>query len=190
MTYFLDFDRTILDTDSFTPSIADYPAVRELREQILEVASTKRDGSIRGQSGRMELWGKLNELCSEGKLIFAPGELSKFVFPDAVEFLKNHGNDSVILSFGHKSWIESKIESSLSNLPLQTVEYAHDREKGIALKSILKNYSAPYIVVDDLATQLDSIKEHCPEVSLFEIRRDGEAPSGRHAVIHSLLELP
>lgn len=190
MTYFLDFDRTVLDTDSFTPSIADYPAVKELREQILEIASMKRDESIRGQSGRFELWEKLDELCEQGKLTFAPGELSKFVFPDAVEFLKKHGNESVILSYGHKSWIKAKIESALSNLPVQTVVYAHDREKGIALKPILKNFKAPYLVVDDLATQLDSIKEHCPEVSLFEIRRDGKEGSGRHTVIRSFNELP
>lgn len=190
MTYFLDFDRTVLDTDSFTPSIADYPAVQELKEQILEIASMKRDGSVRGQSGRFELWEKLNELCLQGKLVFAPGELSKFVFPDAAEFLKRNGNDSVILSYGHKSWIRAKIESSLSDLPVQTIVYAHDREKGIALKPILNDFKPPYIVVDDLASQLDSIKEHCPEVSLFEIRRDGEVGSGRHTVIHSLLELP
>lgn len=190
MTYFLDFDRTLFDTDSFTPTLIDNPACVDLKEEIQMLVDTPRDKSIKGGAGRVEVWAKLNQLCVEGKLKFAPKELSRFVFPDVFNFLEQKGTHSVILSYGHDSWIRSKIQSALDGFPVEKIMYAHDREKGVALKVILKDFAGPYLLVDDLATQLDSVSIHCPDVGLYEIRRDGKEGSGRHAVIHSLSELP
>lgn len=190
MTYFLDFDRTLFDTDSFTPTLLDNPACAGLREEIQALVDTPRDHTIRGGTGRVEVWEKLNRLCEEGTLTFAPGELSQFIFPDAEEFLELHGKDSVILSYGFPSWIGSKIESSLAGRLIERVVYAEDREKGIALQPVLHDFSPPYLLVDDLATQLDSVVLHCPGVKCYEIRRDGKPASGRHLAVHSLLEIP
>ncbi len=189
MTYFLDFDRTLFDTDSFTPTLIDNPACVELKEEIRALVSTPRDSTIQGGTGRVEVWEKLNQLCVDGKLVFAPGELSHFVFPDAVRFLGAHGNESVILSYGHEAWIKSKLGSALAGLSIERVIYAHDREKGIALQPLLKDFVPPYAFVDDLAAQLDSVRTHCPEVSLYEMRRDGKPGSGTHSVIRSFDEL-
>jgi hypothetical protein len=190
MTYFLDFDRTLFDTDSFTPTLLLNPACADIKDEIRALVETPRDHTIRGGLGRVETWEKLDRLCREGKLVFAPGELSRFVFPDVPEFLHRHGTDSVILSYGHPAWIKSKVDSALAGLPIERIIYAKDREKGIALEPLLANFPAPYVLVDDLATQLDSVKEHCPEISLYEIRRDGKDGSGRHTVIRLLSELP
>jgi hypothetical protein len=148
-----------------------------------------RDHTIKGQPGRVELWEQMDMLCRDGTLTFAPGELSKFIFPDAVEFLHRHGAESVVLSYGHKDWVRSKVESSLADLPIERVIYAHNKEKGIALKEVLPGFPGPYTLVDDLAAQLDSVAAHCPDVSLYEIRRDGKEGSGRHTVITSMSEL-
>jgi hypothetical protein len=190
MTYFLDFDRTLFDTDAFTPTLVDNPACAPLKDEIQALVDTPRDLSIRGGAGRVELWEKLNRLCEEGALGFAPGELARFVFPDAAAFLKTHGKDSVILSYGFPAWIHAKVESALSGLAVREILYAEHREKGEALSAFIHKFEAPYVLVDDLAVQLDSVKEFLPDVSLFEMRRDGKEGSGRHAVIRSLAELP
>lgn len=190
MTYFLDFDRTLFDTDSFTPTLIDNPACVDIREDIRTLVNTPRDQTIKGGQGRVEVWEKLNRLCVEGKLLFAPGELSRFVFPDVSHFLLRHGSESVVLSYGHEAWIKSKLESALLGLPIERVVYAHDREKGVALEPLLKDFTSPYVFVDDLATQLDSVALHCPQVQLYEMRRDGKAGAGTHTIIHSFDELP
>ncbi len=189
MTYFLDFDRTLFDTDSFTPTMIDHPACVDIREEIRALVNTPRDQTIKGGVGRVEVWAKLDRLCAEGKLTFASGELSRFIFPDVSGFLEHHAEESVILSYGHESWIKSKIGSALPNFPPERIIYAHDREKGIALQSLLKDFPEPYTLVDDLAAQLDSVKTHCPQVSLYEMRRDGKPGSGTHSIIHSFDEL-
>ena len=190
MTYFLDFDRTLFDTDSFTPTLIDNPACADIKEEIRALVNTPRDQTIKGGQGRVEVWEKLDRLCVEGKLLFAPGELSRFVFSDASHFLLSHGSESVILSYGHEAWIKSKLESALVGLPIERVVYAHDREKGVALNHLLKDFTSPYVFVDDLATQLDSVSLHCPQVQLYEMRRDGASGAGTHTVIHSFNELP
>jgi hypothetical protein len=188
-TYFLDFDRTLFDTDSFTPTLVAHPACAEIKDDIQRLVDTPRDSSLKGGAGRYEVWEKLDTLCQAGILKFAPGELKRFVFPDVPDFLARHGSESVIVSFGHPDWIRSKIESSLGDMPIEKVIYVHDREKGLALAAILKDFGGPYAIVDDLAAQLDSVALYCPDVIRYEIRRDGKESSGRHQTIHSLSEI-
>ena len=189
MTYFLDFDRTLFDTDSFTPTLLNNPACAHLREDIQKFVVTPRDATIPGGAGRVETWEKLDVLCREGKLSFAPNALTQFIFPDVRGFLELHGKDSVILSYGHPAWVRAKVESALAGFPLERIIYAEQQEKGIALKPLLPLFSAPYSFVDDLAAQLDSVKTHCAQVSLYEMRRDGKEGSGRYPVIRSFADI-
>ena len=190
MTYFLDFDRTLFDTDTFTKTLVIHPACADFRDDIEAATITGRNQSIAGGSGRYQLWESLSALCENGILTFAPGELRKFVFPDVPDFLERHGKDSVIMTYGAPAFLKAKIESSLAGLPIEKVIYTHDKEKGIAVQHAEKEFPAPFTLVDDLASQLDSVKQYCPDVFLYEMRRDGKEPSGRHTVIHSLAELP
>ncbi|MDO8523979.1 MAG: hypothetical protein Q7R74_01990 [bacterium] len=190
MTYFLDFDRTLFDTNAFTRSLISNPACADFRDDIEAAVTTDRGESTAGGTGRYKLWESLAALCQHGSLTFAPGELAEFVFPDVPVFLKHHGNQSVIVTYGATAFLKAKIESALAGPLMERVIYTHDREKGIALKGLLQDFPKPYVLVDDLATQLDSVAEHCPEVSLYEIRRDGKEGSGHYPVIHSFAELP
>lgn len=192
MTYFLDFDRTLFDTDSFSPTLLDNSACASIKDDLSTYIMKPRDHTIKGGEGRFETWKKLDRLVEDGTLRFVPGELARFVFPDALDFLERHGKESVILTFGHQHWIRAKIESAFSGVPVERVIYAHDSEKGLVLAKEEKyhaDFTGPYLLVDDLASQLDSVKAHCPDIELVEIARRKE-PSGRYRAIRSLAELP
>ena len=71
MRYYLDFDRTLFDTDSFYLYLATRPGLE----------------SVAGLPAG-ELVEALNQMAMDGTLTFAPGELSRFLFQDAASFLR------------------------------------------------------------------------------------------------------
>jgi hypothetical protein len=193
MTYFLDFDRTIFDFESFFLYLADFPELSPFRERMLREAKRGRPPGIAPPPEREALWVDINTLYAAGSFVFLPDSLSKFVFPDALEFLKTHGASSVIVTSGGDDLAFQKGKVSASGvLPLvsEATYIVRGKPKGPVVQELLARYPGPYCFTDDLSEQIDSVIAHCPELAGYEMRRDGKPGSGAYPVIRSLSELP
>lgn len=153
MRYFLDFEKTLFDTDAFARYV------------------TERAGST-----------------DEG-LVFAPGELSPFLYPDAATFLREKENAVTIITSGDSSLQEPKIKSALFGIPRMSVMYTGEARKGAYLAPHT-HLHAGALAVDDSPAELAILAEECPPIKLYEMRRDGGAGDGRWPVIRTLSELP
>ncbi len=193
MTYFLDFDRTIFNTEVFLPYLADLPALSKFKVAIHMVLVKGRGRGLSSDAEREELWKTINEMYQEGKFTFGEGELERFVFPDALDFLKKHSNESVVVtSAGVDPYFqEGKLKSSgVSAMVAESVFVVVGGLKGPVVEGLLSKYPGPYVFIDDLIPQIDSVAESCPQVAAYEMRRDTGESSGRYHVLRSFSELP
>ena len=192
MTYFLDFDRTIFDTESFLPYLAGFPALSHLRTAIHSVLMKGRGQTLSSDEDREELWKTINEMYKDGSLEFKDRELAPFVFPDAVEFLEEHGSQSVVVtSAGFDNLFqERKLTSSgVAALVVHTEFVIAGNPKGPVIAKLLELYPAPYVFIDDLVPQINSVALSCPSVTAYEMRRDRALGAGKYPVIQSFAEL-
>ena len=172
MRYYLDFDRTLFDTDSL------YAYVE------------KREGRPLFEGLRKDQYAAtLHRMTREGKLTFAPGEVSQFLYPDAVQFLREKENAVTIITHGDLLFQEMKVKSALYGIPRMSVIYTGDMRKGAYLAPHAHLHEGA-IAVDDLPLELEGYATNAAPIQLFEMRRDGAPGDGRWPVIHSLTELP
>ncbi len=173
MTYFLDFDRTLFDTSAFLSYLINrdkldyYHALSEL-----EMASD------------------LEKRTAEGELAFSEAELVQFLYPDAEAFLAAHHGSIAVVTAGNENLQRAKLANVFTRYASVPLYFTSDERKGPFIARIIAEYPAPYLFADDKSTELDSVALYCPEVELYEVRRDGNPGSGLHAVIRSLSELP
>jgi hypothetical protein len=190
MTYFLDFDRTLFDTDAYNEYLLTLPACASFRTELSEVFKVGRDETKLSPEFRAVVWDKITDVIKSGVLSFAPGELSQFVYHDVPEFLRHMGNEAIIITYGEKTHQKAKLESALSGTVRLTVLYTEDLLKSEYLEKYPHLVPGQAIFVDDLAEHLEGVEKTFPHVSLYEMRRDGEEGSGKWKTIHSLTELP
>lgn len=190
MTYFFDFDRTLFDYDSYRTYLINLPGVAPFKERIVSLSGK---GDRASTEKRRELWDELDRWYENGGYQFKPDELSRFMFPDALLFLKAHGHSSVIVTSGGASikFQTDKVESSGAGAMVAEVRYLPGRSisKGPEILALCERFKEPFAFVDDLVEQLDSVHALIPALALFEIRRDGKPGSGNYPVIRSLDEL-
>lgn len=192
MTYFLDFDRTIFDTESFLPYLAGTPALSHLRTSVHAVLMKGRGQGLASDEDREELWKTINELYQNGNFTFQDGQLAPFVFPDAVQFLEENGKDCVVVTSAglDNAFQKAKLKSSGVGAAVAHTEFVvAGHPKGPAIQKLQTQYSGPYVFVDDLVSQIDSVAMVCPDVTNYEIRRDRAQGAGKYPVIQSLAEL-
>lgn len=186
MKYFLDFDRTIFDTPAFKLSVARRPTVAELGTQFrLAFAELLNPGE--GLSRRRVLRRTFGTFMSHGRFAFSPEELKGFLYPDTPGFLAT--NDCTVVTYGVEAFIKAKVISALTNVPVTDIVYTH-RKKGRTIKRLTAENEGPFAFVDDAVFQLESVGAWCPDVLLYEMRRDGGKGDGRWPVVRSLDELP
>lgn len=117
-------------------------------------------------------------------------EPSRFLYQDAAAFLREKENSALIVTAMDKAADSALVEQALSGIPRMSVMYTSGKRKGEYLAPYISMYGQAPVFVDDSPSQLASMALHCPEVRLFEIRRDDHAGDGRWPVIRSLTELP
>lgn len=171
MRYFLDFDRTVFDTDAFVRHLAERPDIGALANEETALAAL------------------LEERAKDGTLSFAPGELSSFLYPDAAAFLREKENAVTIITFGNPALQELKAKSALFGIPRMSVMYTGGVRKGEFLAPHTHLHEGA-IAVDDSPLELEQLASACEPIVLYEIRRDGNAGDGRWPVVRSLAELP
>ncbi|MDB5237220.1 MAG: hypothetical protein JWL88_322 [Parcubacteria group bacterium] len=185
MKYFLDFDRTVFDTDAFKKSIERRPTVLELLRQ--GEAALKEFVSPGTQITRRRSFARtFGTFMSHGRFSFTPEQLREFLYPDVAPFLRTH--DCTIVTYGVRAFITAKVTTALTDLPLTDIVYT-SRKKGRTIRRLAEAANDSCTFVDDMVFQLDSVAEWCPEVEVIEIRRNGGSGAGRWRVIHSLDEL-
>jgi len=187
MHYFLDFDRTIFDTESFKRAFAERPPIRVVFRQFFE-AAREFFSPTRSLSKRRIFMRSFGTYVSHGRFNFLPNELKEYLYPDAVTFLSAHGTETTIVTYGVRAFITAKVANALTDLPLNDVVYTH-RKKGRTIRRLCRGYEGPFAFIDDAHFQLESVSRTCPDVQVIEIRRDNRAGSGRWPVIHSFNEL-
>lgn len=173
MTWFLDFDRTIFDTDRF---------IRHVHRNNLGSHSL-------GEGAIGKIW---NELVKSGKLKFFPGELTSFLYQDALEFFKRHPGECVIMTYNNPALQKAKIKSSFFEVitPEPKVLYTLQQRKGHFLEDILKRFTTPYRFVDDSVDELLLVGKSCMGVEIYEMRRDDKAGMAVYRTLKSFDELP
>ncbi len=188
MQYYFDFDRTVFDTESFKRAYAKRPSLKELFHQAREVIR-EVFGPSRSLSKRRIFTRTLGTYLSHRRFGFVPEELKDYLYPDAVAFFGRYGKDCTIVTYGVRAFITAKVANALTSFPLRDIVYT-PRKKGGTIKRLTDGQEGPFVFVDDAHFQLESVGEVCPEVTLYEIRRDGHAGDGRWPVIRSFDELP
>jgi hypothetical protein len=189
MTYFLDFDRTLFDTDAFNVSLADEPGCAPFADELRAVVAAGRDATLTGGDVRVAAWAKVSDAIKNGTLVFAPGYLSKFLYKDAPEFLRMLGSEAIIVTYGDPVLQRAKVESALAGVVRRTVLYTGSISKSEYLASWPGYFGAPAQFVDDRVTELEGLAQKFPNMTLFEMRRDGGKGDGRFKVIGSLSEV-
>lgn len=172
MIYFLDFDRTLFDPDAFVVHLIG----REGGERLAKPT----EEALRAATARF---------IESGGTTLAPGELRPFVYKDVPEFLRAFGNEAIILTFGDPTLQRRKVENALAGIPRISALYTGDMRKGEFMKDRIAAYGSSISFVDDRPIELESMATHCPQVRLFEMRRDGATGDGRWPVVRSLTEL-
>ena len=171
--YFLDFDRTLFDTDAFK----------------IYLANRDNNPRITGEPEE-DVAASLNELARSGQITFAPGELTQFVYADVAEFLRMLGNEAIIITFGNEALQKLKVENALSHIVRVTALYTGDTLKGDFLKEWPGYYGQEAVYADDRIHELEVMTAAFPNMKVHEMRRDGKEGDGRWPVVRSLAELP
>lgn len=174
MIYFLDFDRTLFDT----PKFVEYLHTRDDTKEILHNVAYENVGET------------LTPFLESEAVTFAPGELSEFIYSDVHEFLRIVGSEAVIVTYGRVLLQRVKIDSALFGIPRVSVRYTGTVQKGPFLQARIERYTGKKLFVDDKPDVLENICKYCPDVEVYEMRRDARDGDGRWNVISSLNELP
>lgn len=174
MMYFLDFDRTLFDTNSFIEYLRTRPGTEHIFAEDTEEPIARTLGLI----------------AESGDLSFAAGELSRFVYPDVPEFLRMLGNEAAIVTHGNPVFQKMKITSALAGIPRVSALYAGEEWKGPFLAPRYASYGGAQTFTDDSPLELESVEAHCSGIRLFEMRRDDAPGDGRWPVVRGLSELP
>lgn len=185
MKYFLDFDRTIYDTDAFKKEIKKRPPVLELLRQGGS-AFAEFIAAEKGITRRRTFFRTFGTFASHGRFALEAEVLREFLYPDAVEFLKTHS--CTIVTYGVRAFITAKVATALTDFPDLHVEYT-SRHKGRTIRRLTKDETEQCIFIDDKVFQLASVSAWCPKVKCIEIRRDKRKGDGRWPVIHSFEDL-
>lgn len=187
MHYYIDFDRTVYDTESFKKAFARRATIPELFRQLgavlREVFNAERKIPIRRVFTRA-----FGTFASHGRFGFTPDELKDYLYPDAIAFFHAHAKNTTIVTYGVRAFITAKVANALTDVPLNDIVYTHQK-KGPVLSRLTKGEEGPFVFVDDAGFQLESVSRMCPDIQVIEIRRDGKDGDGRWPVIRSFEEL-
>ncbi len=173
MMYFLDFDRTVFDTDAFYVSLKEHPVLAPLHARAAE---------DRAQFVR--------EVLALESFAFTPGELSRFVYEDAARFLRDRENGVMLITYGNPTFQRMKVESAIFGIPRISTIYTGDVRKGDFIAPHIGMYGKSPVFVDDTPLELEILATQAPGAELYEMRRDGGEGDGRWSTLRSLSDLP
>jgi FMN phosphatase YigB (HAD superfamily) len=192
MTYFLDFDRTLFDYDTFKTHLETISEWKSFVESPLWRVSPDTL-PVPTREERRAFWEEVDRWYAAGGYSFKPEQFRGFLFPDTEKFLAKHGQSSVIVTAGGEDTTYQKDKVASSGVTDLVHEVClvpgRDISKATFVVELVQRYPGPYVFVDDLPWHLDDVAKALPAVSVYEMRRDGKPGCGRHQVITTLDEL-
>lgn len=171
MHYFLDFDRTLFDTERFLSYLFAKPECAGL-----------------SKPPHKELAADLDALVRAGALSFQGGELAQFLFPDVADFIARH--ECTLVTAGPAEWQKAKVESALQGARVFYTGGNGHTPKGPVVLRAMEGLAGPFCFADDHPVQLESVASSVPAVRVFEMVRYGGAGTGKYPLVRSLAELP
>lgn len=172
MMYYLDFDRTLFDTVAYMEYLKTRPGTSKYASLAAPEHARALDADVR-----------------DGVLTFEPGELSRFLYPDGAQCLRDKENAATIITFGNRFLQEAKVKSATYGIPRVSAMYTSEIRKGAHLAPHV-HLHRDAVLADDSVLELEILAAECPGIRLFEVRRDEREGDGRWPVIRSLAELP
>jgi hypothetical protein len=185
MIFFLDFDRTLFDTQAFYSYLIEHNLVPEPHRSTL--AATINLGSGKTDY-TTPAWKDFDRALEQGDFPFVTDNTMQFLYPDVPGFLVRHGSESIVTTSGIPSIQRAKIErAGVAHAVVDTL-YAGLTHKGDVIAT---RYPAGerVVFVDDSPSQLAAVLERCQSIEAYEMRRDGKKGSGKYPVVRSLGEL-
>ncbi len=143
MILFLDFDSTLFYTEQYKKEV-NLEGIRYLENQAL-------------------FW---------DALLHHTEDLSRFLFTDTLDFLKNHSHHRlVLLTFGDKAYQKAKVTKSGILHLFDDAVFTGDEMKGVIIKKMFPNIQEKMFFLDDDVAQLMDMKTYCPAVTSVRMRR-------------------
>ncbi len=196
MKYFLDFDRTLFDTDAFNASLPDEPGCAAFKDDLERVLAQGRDDTLAPPEQRAIVWERITQALNSGELSFAPGYLERFVYPDVAAFFSRIDDEAIVVTYGEETRQRAKIESALANVTSVPVLYTGELPKAEFLASWSGYSGEEAYFIDDRTPELVRISERFPALTLYRMQRNGarttieeQEQETRWTDIHSLAEL-
>lgn len=181
MVFFLDLDRTIFDFESFKKEVL-------VPNSDFKPYIDESDKFDRRSPERQAVWNRFGAFLASLPEPFAHTRFERYAFPDALDFLERHGSDIVIITLGNPYFQRLKVERTLSGLEWRDTLYVESGLKGPVVRDFLKT-EEPAVFVDDAVEELASVRQECPWIPAYEMRRDGKEGNGAFPVIHTFDEL-
>ena len=178
--YFIDFDHTLFDTDrffrvDFKDFLLGWGIDEELWDKSYKV--TRNMGyALEKHILEAQKLGDLDLNIQKFKDILEKefSDLSKYLYPDVIEFLKKakrSGATLYLLSFGDPSWQHYKVKSS--GIANYFAEKFYQTKEGTKADKILefRDKFGEIIYIDDREQEIDLVKKKIPEVKTYLIDR-------------------
>lgn len=192
--YFIDFDHTLFDTDRFfRVDFKNFLLERGIDEKLWDrsyKATRDRGYALEKHIFEAQKLGNLDLDIQNLRDILGKefSDLSKYLYPDVVEFLKKEktsGATLYLLSFGDPSWQHYKVKSSGIANYFDRIFY--QEKEGAKADKILefRDKFDKIIYIDDREKEINLVKQKIPGVRTYLIDRKND----NSATIHSLREI-
>lgn len=194
MTYFLDFDRTLIDNERLHQYLSTLPEWSSYHQALTDYARKQDGTSAFTAEAREAMYQGMDALYAAGKYKFHETEIAPFLYDDVLPFLRAHGRETVIVTAGHNTleYQRAKLDCSGVAGLVARIEFVQEEagHKGPVLARLIHEYQSPYLFVDDKESQLDVVHAAVPDVSVYHMVRDyATKPSKKYHVISSLEDL-
>ncbi len=179
-TLILDFDETLFDIPN--SKRAYYQAVkpflikktRKFYDQCAQETREKTNGIYIYKNHIKEAVSKDNYADALKAYEKVTSQMKKFLFPDALDFVKKHSKilNIIVLSTGLRAYQKQKIKNCGIDKYCQKIIIT-EKLKHKNVVSIIKKFKAPYLFIDDKGVEIDAVKKDFPEVTCYWMRRPG-----------------
>lgn len=178
--FFLDFDRTLFDSDCLFEEVL-------LGHEVLQEEARLAWEQPSGSKERQEFYRFAGTHVEQGNFSVDPGAFAKYVYPDALQFLKTYGEQVVIITYSDDvTFQKHKVEATGLHTLVSGVLYTKD-PKGPVLRKEFPEKPTGFFV-DDSPAQLASVSHECPWLTPVEMRRDEKESTGHYKTVKNFEE--
>lgn len=182
MTYILDLDHTLLDTNAFKRTLEESLAPLGIsREQFqstyvatVSAVAGRYDYTIAGHAKTLHEQCGIDEAAAIENLSGALDRLPHFLYPDSLPFLetlRDHGLSCILLTMGNAAFQEEKVRR-LGIAPFfEQLVFTEEKKDRISLS--LPDDPSKWIFVNDNPAEIRGLALRFPEAKMVRIKRVG-----------------